>query len=86
MHVKPRRNKFAEEIEIQTLVSTFKFPDLFTKESLELKKAIVNCTLKDVFRTELIQSYIDADWQNFAWKYAYTEFGFYLIFVATTMN
>ena len=86
LHGKAKESIIYGEIEIETLVSTFKLPDLFTKESLELKKAIVNRTKKDVFRTSLIQSYIAEDWENFASKYAWAEFIFQLSFVVLIMT
>ena len=46
---------------------------------------MVNCTKKDLFRTDLIQSYIDSDWQSFAQKYAYIEFAVQLAFVSLMM-
>ena len=62
-------------------MSTFKFPDILSPENLELKGAIIKCNKKAVFRTDLIQSYINEDWENFAQKYAYADFFFYLSFV-----
>ena len=59
-------------------------PDRFTPEHVELKRSIVGCTKKDVFRTGLIQAIINEDWQNFAQAYAYVDFSFYLCFVVLT--
>ena len=78
-------SKFSEEIEIETYVFTYKFPDRFTRESLKLKKAIIECNRRDVLRTNLIQSYINEDWNNFAKKYAQVDFGIYLSFVVLVM-
>ena len=58
--------KFSEIIEIQTNVFTYKFPDRFTEEDIELKEAIIECNKKEVFRTNLIQSYVGEDWHSFA--------------------
>ena len=85
MHGKSKGSKFFEEIEVQTFVFSYLFPDIFTPESIELKEAIVDCTRKEVFRTNLIQSHIDQDWESFAQKCAYVEFGFQLCFVILVM-
>ena len=85
LHGKSRESRIYGEIEIETFVSTFKIPDKFTPESPELKKSIIDCNKKDVFRTTLIQSYIEEDWQNFAQKYAYIEFGLQFSFVILMM-
>ena len=61
------------------------FPDRYTPKSLELKKEIIDCNKKDVFRTGLIQTYINEDWENFAQKFAYADFGFYLSFAVLVM-
>ena len=71
--------------EIQTKVSTFLIPDRCTPKNIKLKKALVDSTRKEVFRTSLIQGYIDEDWENFAQKYAYIEFTIYLAFVTLFM-
>ena len=70
---------------MQAYVFSYMFPDLFSPESLELKEATVDCTRKEVFRTNLIQSYIDEDWQSFAKKCAHAEFVFQLFFVILVM-
>ena len=85
LHGKTKQSFFHGEIEIQTYVMTYMFPRKLTEESIELKQAIIDCTRKEVFRTSLIQSYINEDWQNFAQKYAYIEFGFYFSFVTLVM-
>ena len=66
LHGQSREGKFYEETEVQTFSFTYKLPDLFTEGSIELKESIVDCTKKEVFRANLVQSYIDADWQIFA--------------------
>ena len=66
LHGKSKEGKFSGEIEVQTFVFTYKFPDNFTEEGILLKKVIVECNRKDVFRTDLIQCYINADWDCFA--------------------
>ena len=85
LHSDEKQSKLYDEIEIQTLVSTYMFPDRYSEESLELKEAIVKCNRKDVFRTTLIQSYINEDWQNFAQRYARIELVLYLCFVGLIM-
>ena len=71
--------------EIQTTVSTFEIPDRCTPDNIRLKKALAVSTRKEIFRTSLVQGYIDEDWQNFAQKYAYIEFTIYLTFVTLFM-
>ena len=66
MHGEEKKSKVYEATEIQTLVSAFKIPDRNTEEDIILKMNIVGCNKKNVFRTKLIQSYINEDWQNFA--------------------
>ena len=66
LHGEANKNKLYEATEIQTSVSAFKIPDRFTPKSIVLKKNTVDCTRKDVFRTSLIQGYINEDWKNFA--------------------
>jgi len=85
LHGEAKENKFYQATEIQTLVSTFQIPDRFSPKSIKLKQKIVTCNKKDVFRTSLIQGYINEDWQSFAKWFAYAEFALYLIFVALVM-
>ena len=66
LHGKKKKSRSKPEIEIETKRSIFKIPDRFTKESVLLKKAILLCEKKDVFRTEMIKNFIEADWQKFA--------------------
>ena len=66
LHGKKKKSRSKPEIEIETKRSIFKIPDRFTKESVLLKKAILSCEKKDVFRTELMKTYIEIDWQKFA--------------------
>lgn len=85
MHGEGKESKIYDAIEIKTLVSIFKFPNRDTKESLDLKERIMKCNRKDVFRTSLIQHYINEDWNGFASKYARIELILYLCFVGLTM-
>ena len=66
LHGEKKKNESKPAIEIETKRSIFKIPDLFTKESVLLKKGILLCEKKDVFRSELIKNIIEADWQKFA--------------------
>ena len=66
LHGEENKSKLYEATEIQTKVSTFRIPDRFTRKSLVVKKVSVDCNRKDVFRTSLMQGYINEDWQNFA--------------------
>ena len=54
LHGKANQSKIFGGVEIRTFVSTFQFPDRYTPESLGLKKSIIDCNKKDVFRTGLI--------------------------------
>ena len=85
LHGKSKKSKFNEVTEIQTNVSTFLIPDRCTPENIKLKEALAGSSRKEVFRTSLIQGYIDEDWENFAQKYAYVEFALYLAFVTLFM-
>ena len=85
MHGEDKKSKVYEATEIQTLVGGFKIPDRFTDEDIMLKESIFGCNRKNVFRTTLIQSYINEDWQNFAQWFAYGEFVLYLSFVSLVM-
>ena len=62
------------------MVTTYKFPPKFSDRSVDLKDEISECTRKDVFRTILLQGYINEGWENFAKKFAVIEFVLYLSF------
>ena len=66
LHGENKYNKIYGDIEIQTLVTTYKFPPKYTDRSVDLKVEISGCTRKDVFRTTLLQGYINEGWENFA--------------------
>ena len=66
LHGNAKESKIYGEIEIETFVFNFMLPDRFTEENLELKKEILDCNKKEIFRTGLIQSYINEDWIHFA--------------------
>ena len=62
-------------------MTTFKFPVRYSPSSVRLKKKINNCTRKDAFRSILLQSYINEDWENFARPFAIIELVIFFVFV-----
>ena len=63
----------------------YKISDRCTPESVVLKENLISCNKTEIFRTYLIQYYIEADWQKFAQRYAYIDFILYSIFLALIM-
>ena len=85
LHDEKNKSKLYGATEIQTLVSIFKVPDRCTDENIRMKKKLLSCNKKNLFRTKFIQSYINEDWQNFAQWFAYGQFVLYLSFAALIM-
>ena len=81
MHGDDKKSKIYGDIEIQTLVTNYKFPPKFTPRSIALKVSIDGCTRKDAFRSTLLQGYINEGWEKFAQKFAIVELCLYLSFV-----
>ena len=84
MHSAKKKKDSIREIEIETLRSIFKLPDRLTKASVELKKALISCDKKEIFRSDLMVSYIKADWK-FARPLALIEFAVFSALLITVM-
>ena len=85
LHWDTKSKQSSNKIEIETLRSMYKISDRCTPESIVLKENLISCNKPEMFRTYLIQYYIEADWQKFAQKYAFIDFILNCIFLVLIM-